>query len=156
MLIQSVLGGGGLGGGGGGEGGEGYILSRASATFCELFEVIRLFCMAGWVRLHSVCWFTVSRFVTIILFFFWAPHIYLWGSPFLGEIFAYVTVLNPSIEVDTFRIRGYYSFLSAATWRLLAHGITTCPWFCMQMLVTFSSFQSVWQHLFIDSLEHRL
>ena len=36
-----------------------------------------------------------------------AGWLYLWGSPFWGEIFAYVTVFNPTIEVITFRLRGY-------------------------------------------------
>ena len=43
-------------------------------------------------------------------FFFLVPQLYLWGSPLLGEIFAYVTVLfffNPTIKVVTFRLRGW-------------------------------------------------
>ena len=43
-------------------------------------------------------------------FFFCVPQLYLWGSPLLGEIFAYVTVfffLNPTIKVVTFRLRGW-------------------------------------------------
>ena len=35
------------------------------------------------------------------------PQLYLWGSPLLGEIFAYVTVFNPTIKVVTFRLRGW-------------------------------------------------
>ena len=27
-----------------------------------------------------------------LFFFFFVPQVYLWGSPLLGEIFAYVTV----------------------------------------------------------------
>ena len=36
-------------------------------------------------------------------------QLYLWGSPLLGEIFAYVTVFffNPTIKVVTFRLRGW-------------------------------------------------
>ena len=44
------------------------------------------------------------------LFFFCVPQLYLWGSPLLGEIFAYVTVFfffNPTIKVVTFRLRGW-------------------------------------------------
>ena len=41
-------------------------------------------------------------------FFFPVPQLYLWGSPLLGEIFAYVTVFfNPTIKVVTFRLRGW-------------------------------------------------
>ena len=41
-------------------------------------------------------------------FFFCVPQLYLWGSPLLGEIFAYVTVFfNPTIKVVTFRLRGW-------------------------------------------------
>ena len=40
-------------------------------------------------------------------FFFCVPQLYLWGSPFLGEIFAYVTVFNPTIKVVTFHLRGW-------------------------------------------------
>ena len=39
--------------------------------------------------------------------FFCVPQLYLWGSPLLGEIFAYVTVFNPTIKVVTFRLRGW-------------------------------------------------
>ena len=34
----------------------------------------------------------VCLFVFFVLFFFCVPRLYLWGSPLLGEIFAYVTV----------------------------------------------------------------
>ena len=41
-------------------------------------------------------------------FFFCVPQLDLWGSPLLGEIFAYVTVFfNLTIKVVTFRLRGY-------------------------------------------------
>ena len=41
-------------------------------------------------------------------FFFCVPQLYLWGSPLLGEVFAYVTVFfNPTIKVVTFRLRGW-------------------------------------------------
>ena len=33
-----------------------------------------------------------SFFFLFFLFFFCVPQLYLWGSPLLGEIFAYVTV----------------------------------------------------------------
>ena len=35
-------------------------------------------------------------------------QLYLWGSPFLGEIFAYMTVFKPTTEVVTFRLHGWY------------------------------------------------
>ena len=41
-------------------------------------------------------------------FFLCVPQLCLWSSPFLGEIFAYVTVFsNPTIKVVTFRLRGW-------------------------------------------------
>ena len=52
-------------------------------------------------------------FVVVIVvvfwgFFFCVLQLYLWGSPLLGEIFAYVTVFfNPIIKVVTFRLRGW-------------------------------------------------
>ena len=39
--------------------------------------------------------------------FFYVPQLYLWCSPLSGEIFAYVTSFNPTIEVITFRLRGW-------------------------------------------------
>ena len=42
----------------------------------------------------------------INLFFFYIPQLYLWASPFFDEIFAYVTVFSPTIEVVTFRLHG--------------------------------------------------
>ena len=48
-----------------------------------------------------------SSWHQIFFFFFCIPKLYLWGSPFLGEIFAYVTVFNPTIKVVTFRLRGW-------------------------------------------------
>ena len=39
--------------------------------------------------------------------FFYVPQLYLWGSPLLGEIFAYVTVFNPTIKIVTFRLHGW-------------------------------------------------
>ena len=47
-----------------------------------------------------VCLFVVVVVVVLLVFFaclfvclfFGVPQLYLWGSPFLGEIFAYVTV----------------------------------------------------------------
>ena len=66
---------------------------------------------------------------SVFISFFWVPQLYFWGSPFLGEIFAYVTVFclvgfvlfcfcccfcccccccfNPTIEIVTFRLRGW-------------------------------------------------
>ena len=52
--------------------------------------------------LHRAC--TIFFF---FFFFFCVPQLYLWGSPLLGEIFAYVTVFNPTIKVVTFRLRGW-------------------------------------------------
>ena len=34
-------------------------------------------------------------------------QLYLWGSPFLGEIFAYVTCFNPTIESIIFCLHGW-------------------------------------------------
>ena len=50
---------------------------------------------------------TVRNLFFCFLFFF-IPQLYLWGSPLLGEIFAYVTVFfNPTIKVVTFHLRGW-------------------------------------------------
>ena len=40
------------------------------------------------------------------MFVFCVPQLYLWGSPLLGEMYAYVTVFNPTIKAVTFRLRG--------------------------------------------------
>ena len=41
-------------------------------------------------------------------FFFCIPQLYLWGSPFLVRfLHNYMTVFNPTIEVVTFRFRGW-------------------------------------------------
>ena len=46
--------------------------------------------------------------IFFFFFFFCVPQLYLWGSPLLSEIFAYVTIfLNPTIKVVTFRLRGW-------------------------------------------------
>ena len=50
-------------------------------------------------------WTMYLRFLGF--FFFCVPQLYIWGSPLLGEIFAYVTVFNPTIKVVTFRLRGW-------------------------------------------------
>ena len=34
----------------------------------------------------------LGGFFGVFFFFFFVPQLYLWGSPLLGEIFAYVTV----------------------------------------------------------------
>ena len=58
--------------------------------------------------------------------FFFVPQLYLWGSPLLGELFAYVTVFcfflrggggrgegfNPTIKVATFRLRAGCVFVA--------------------------------------------
>ena len=55
-----------------------------------------------------VClFFVVVVFFCGFFFFFGVPQLYLWSSPLLGEIFAYVTVFNPTIKVVTFRLRGW-------------------------------------------------
>ena len=54
------------GGGGGGSGGDG--------------------------GLFSLFFFFFFFFKDFFFFFFCVPQLYLWGSPLLGEIFAYVTV----------------------------------------------------------------
>ena len=47
---------------------------------------------AGCTSLLDFCLF-VFVFVFVFVFcFFFVPQLYLWGSPLLGEIFAYVTV----------------------------------------------------------------
>ena len=44
----------------------------------------------------------------LFFFFFRVPQLYLWGSPLLGEILAYVTVFfNPTIKGVTFRLCGW-------------------------------------------------
>ena len=50
-----------------------------------------------------------TGFLSFFFFFFLCvPQLYLWGSPLLGEIFAYVTVFfNPTVKVVTFRLRGW-------------------------------------------------
>ena len=49
-----------------------------------------------------------SVFPAIFFIFFCVPQLYLWGSPLLGEIFAYVTVFfNPTIKVVTYCLRGW-------------------------------------------------
>ena len=45
-------------------------------------------------------------------FFFCLPQLYLWGSPFWGEIFAYVTFFNPIIKVVTFRLHAGCVFVA--------------------------------------------
>ena len=55
---------------------------------------------------HAVC-SSGSDLLRPFFFFFCVPQLYLWGSPLLGEIFAYVTVFNPTIKVVTFRLRGW-------------------------------------------------
>ena len=56
-----------------------------------------------------ICWkLSVFYFLKIYYFnFFGVPQLYLWGSPLLGEIFAYVTIFNPTIKVVTFHLRGW-------------------------------------------------
>ena len=52
----------------------------------------------------------VTKYHWFFFFFFPpVPQLYLWGSPLLGEIFAYVTFFffNPTIKVVTFRLRGW-------------------------------------------------
>ena len=44
----------------------------------------------------------------LLLLLFCVPQLYLWGSPLLDEIFAYVTVFfNSTSKVVTFRLRGW-------------------------------------------------
>ena len=67
-----------------------------------------------WPAVHGCsAFFCIFNFF-FFLFVFWGfflcvPQLYLWGSPLLGEIFAYVTVffLNPTIKVVTFCLRGW-------------------------------------------------
>ena len=54
---------------------------------------------------------STNFFFLFVFFFFCVPQLYLWGSPLLGEIFAYVTVFlfffYPTIKVVTFRRHGW-------------------------------------------------
>ena len=45
-----------------------------------------------WERLQSTNTWANRESSSFFLFFFFVPQLYLWGSPLLGEIFAYVTV----------------------------------------------------------------
>ena len=66
--------------------------------------VLGPFKMLTWVSRVGLCLCCFLFF----FFFFFVPQLYLWGSPLLGEIFAYVTVFfNPTIKVVTFRLRGW-------------------------------------------------
>ena len=54
------------------------------------------------------CLHDVLRLLSHFFFFFFCvPQLYLWGSPLLGEIFAYVTVFYPTVKVVTFHLRGW-------------------------------------------------
>ena len=58
---------------------------------------LRRFRAATYHRQLQTChigrWLTSVKFwCKVFLFFFCVPQLYLWGSPLLGEIFAYVTV----------------------------------------------------------------
>ena len=68
----------------------------------SLCSIVSLVCFSslGFVLFCSALFF-------FSFFFFCVPQLYLWGSPLLGEIFAYVTVFNPTIKVVTFRLRGW-------------------------------------------------
>ena len=44
---------------------------------------------------------------SVIFFFFCIPQLYLRGVTILGEIFAYVTIFNPTIEVVIFCLHGW-------------------------------------------------
>ena len=62
------------------------------------------------LELHpfQISFFCLFAVVVLFLFlFFCVPQLCLWGSPLLGEIFAYVTVFNQTIKVVTFRLRGW-------------------------------------------------
>ena len=76
-------------------------MSRAAFTF--------VLCHYGLVCHLTGVAVKASRlfFFFFFFFFFFVPQLYLWGSPLLGEIFAYVTVFNPTIKVVTFRLRGW-------------------------------------------------
>ena len=57
---------------------------------------------------HGVAFSVNISTFAFLFFFFGVPQLYLWASPLLGEIFAYVTVFfNPTIKVVTFRLRGW-------------------------------------------------
>ena len=64
-------------------------------------------------------------------------QLYHWGPPILGEIFAHVTFFDPTIEVVTFRLRGWYIlgvFLLPAFTRL-GHEYQDLLSMCSKMLV---------------------
>ena len=62
-------------------------------------------CVCVWGGGGVFCLFLFLFFVFVV---FCDPQLYLWGSPLLGEIFAYVAVFfNPTIKVVTFRLRGW-------------------------------------------------
>ena len=70
--------------------------SRATDQVCLFF---------GFLFVVAVFFFFL---VFLLVFFFCVPQLYLWGSPLLGEIFAYVTFfLNPTSKVVTFSLRGW-------------------------------------------------
>ena len=58
----------------------------SSSVSQPLFSIFQLY-TAG--RLHCGVFFLFFVFFVV---FFCVPQLYLWGSPLLGEIFAYVTV----------------------------------------------------------------
>ena len=69
------------------------------------FPYVQEVIIAVWVKNSGVAWWDSGH--TVFFFFFYVPRLYLWGSPFLGEIFAYVCFSNPTIKVVTFCLCGW-------------------------------------------------
>ena len=66
-----------------------------------------LFCFGFFGGFFFLLLFLFVCLFVLFVCFFYVPQLCLWGSPLLGEIFAYVTVFNPTIKVVTFRLRGW-------------------------------------------------
>ena len=68
---------------------------------CVLIEADRM------ISHSSTCLETLFFF----FFFFFIPRLYLWGSPFRLRFLCMGPFFNPTIEVVTFRLRGWWCML---------------------------------------------
>ena len=70
------------------------FLCDESVTQVDRFmlEAVSLGLFLAWVWVMGNRMFSRIVFFFFFFFFFCVPQLYLWGSPLLGEIFAYVTV----------------------------------------------------------------